>query len=243
MFFDASRGAVALLSPRTMTEQDTDLDLWNFGGEQGAEEDGNPPDDGDSLGTEEDPGTPEDGDQLQVPSSPTSPRATQHTPVEIVVGRGRGRGRGRGSAGSNRASGRGGSVRGRSNWSFQSWVRLVHAVTEDKEAFKQITQGFERHELDAGTNPWDRICEIYNDQDFKPSAHRIACQHPDLRNADPALIGKHSVSAGSLMERWKMFKKELTRWQHNWEASGNHESDKADFAITGTGEAALMCFS
>lgn len=49
-----------------MIEPDTELDLWNFGGEEGAEEDGIPAYD-DSLGADDDLGEPEDEDQLEVP--------------------------------------------------------------------------------------------------------------------------------------------------------------------------------
>jgi hypothetical protein len=178
-----------------------------------------------------------------IPCAPSAP-SQRHTPpvaqgvVEAVTpgtaesGRGAGRGRGRGSARKSRGGSQAGTVR----WSYHNWVRLVHAVTEDKDAFRQITQGFQRHELDSGINPWDKICAIYNDPEFKPLPHKVATQHPDLRAADPGIfVGKTNVPAGALMEKWKMFKTNLTRWQQNYEQSGNHDSDKADFAIIGTG--------
>ena len=120
-------------------------------------------------------------------------------------------------------------------------MRLVHSVTEDRDAFRQITQGFERHELDTGINPWDKICKIYNDPEFKPLPHRVASQHPDLRAADPTVfVGKTNVPAGVLMDKWKTFKMELTRWINNYNQSGNNDSDKADFAVVGTGVCSFL---
>ena len=174
-------------------------------------------------------------DQLP-PVGPTSGPEGQEPAAR---GRGNGRERGRGPRGINKS--REGSVVGRGKWSFQSWVRLVHAVTEDMQAFRQITQGFERHELDSGTNPWDRICEVYNDPTFQPTPHKVACLHPDLRSADPsALLGKGRVTTCNLMDKWKTFKGHVTKWHLNWGASGNNDVDKADFAVIGTCESVLI---
>jgi len=88
-------------------------------------------------------------------------------------------------------------------------------VTEDTEAFRQIIQGFERHELDAGVNPWDTVCKVFNDPEFKPPAHKITSMYPDLRGIDPSTIVGKNVPAGNLMEKWKQFKTHLTRWLSN----------------------------
>ena len=224
-----------------------DEDLFNYGIGGGAEGDAQEAEDlgCEDVGAEESLAEESVADEdCVVPEGqlpPVGPTSGPEAQELASGGRGNGRGRGRGPRGGRGNKSRGGSVVGRGKWSFQSWVRLVHAVTEDMQAFRQITQGFERHELDSGTNPWDRICEVYNDPTFQPTPHKVACLHPDLRSADPsALLGKQSVSAGILMEKWKAFKGHVTKWQLNWEASGNHDADKADFAVVGTSDVSFF---
>jgi hypothetical protein len=60
----------------------------------------------------------------------------------------------------------------------QNWVRLVHAVTENADAFRMITDKQERHELVIGKDPWDIIAEAFNKADYKPEPHRVGAPHP-----------------------------------------------------------------
>ena len=116
--------------------------------------------------------------------------------------RGRGATRGRGGRGGRGSgAGRGGSQLGKSRWSYQNWVRLAHAVTEDSAAFKLICQPKTRTALDTGVNPWDTVASLYNSPDFKPEAHKVAAQHPDCRSAAPATLDPTPRPAGELATR------------------------------------------
>lgn len=199
-----------------------------------------------------------DGDEVLDTTPPTGGScSTRHRQVVGMIspldqGRAIGRGtRGRGrlvppaAPSGGRGRGRGGSISGQKRWSFNNWCRLVHCLAEDKDAFRQVMQGHMRHELDAGVNPWDKIAEYFNDESFQPPRHRIAGEHPDLRNANPTSVDTKMWSAGDLKSKWTSFKSTLTTWKRNFERSGQYNSDKADFAVVGIGEFVaifLSCF-
>jgi hypothetical protein len=107
-------------------------------------------------------------------------------------------------------------------------------VTEDADAFRMITDKQERHELDIGKNPWDIIAETFNKVDYKPEPHRVDATHPLCMNTNPAELPGKAYSGGDLCSRWTKFKTNLTTWIRNYEAYGNHDSDKYNFANIGT---------
>jgi hypothetical protein len=97
-----------------------------------------------------------------------------------------------------------------------------------------ITDKHERHESDIGKNPWDIIAETFNKADYKHVPHRLVAAHPYCRNANPPELPGKAYSAGDLCSRWTKFKTNLTTWMRKYETSGNHDSDKYNFANIGT---------
>lgn len=206
-------------------------DLWNYR-EEGDDEEGGDEEEGDVASELADDGDGAGQPKTSVGDPPSAVSAKASKGADEV---GKGTGKGKGGRATNK---RGGSVAGESRWSYQNWVRLVHAVTEDTDAFRCISVRLERHELDTGKNPWDVVAEIFNRKEYKPEAHRVARSHPQCRHANPAELPGRLYTAGDLYARWTKFKGNLTTWTKNYEASGNHDSDKYNFATVGSG----MCY-
>ena len=118
--------------------------------------------------------------------------------------------------------------------SANEWARLVHAIAapENRAALSRLIGGQTRAQIDARElDPWIAFTGMFNDPNFKPDTSIVSAA--EVAKIDPTGLA-HTRSAAYLKSKFNQLQSELTKWQHNYTATGNHDvDDRVSFVSNG----------